>query len=224
MTLEATEFNLSIAEEIMLLMLDDEDGSFIRLPDWSTRYALSGSVLMQLAQQSRIDSDLDKLFAIDETPTGDSVCDEILEEIVDQKRPRDIRYWVERASDHADQIREHALNGLVDKGIIEQRDEKFLWVFRARRYPILKDKAEKETKLRLLEVLFSDAIPSPRDVILLCLAHATGILNELLPKHELNSLADRIEQVRKLDLIGQSVANACWDIEISIAVSSQPQY
>ena len=37
-------------------------------------------------------------------------------------------------------------------------------------------KAEREVRLRLMGVLFSDEIPDPRDVVLLCLADACGIL------------------------------------------------
>ena len=33
---------LRFAEEIMLLLLDDEDGSFARVPDRLVRYALGG--------------------------------------------------------------------------------------------------------------------------------------------------------------------------------------
>ncbi len=215
-----SETNLSIAEEIMLLLLHDEDGSFVRLPEWSRRYALSGAVLMELAENRRIDSDVNRLFVIRDEPIGSATADAVLKEIATEKQEKDIRYWVERTAERADDIREEALARLSTKGIIEQVDERFLWVFRSRRYPVIDGTAEKETKLRLFEVLFSDAIPSPRDVILLCLAHASGILNEMLPRKQLDTVSDRIETVRKLDLIGQTVATAIWDIEISIAMST----
>lgn len=216
--------NLSIAEEIMLLLLHDDDGTFVRLPDWSIRYALSGSVLMELAELGRIDTDLKRLFVVNEESVDNELIDALLQDIVKEENEQNIRFWVERTAVHAESIREHALNSLVEKGILERREHKLLWVFRSRKYPIIDGQAEKEVKLRLFEVLFSDVVPSPRDVVLLCLAHACGILNEILPRHELDRAVDRIEQVRRLDLIGQTVAKAIWDIEISIAVSSQPQF
>ena len=39
---------LRFAEEIMLLLLDDEQEKFVRVPDWSMRYSLAGAVLMGL--------------------------------------------------------------------------------------------------------------------------------------------------------------------------------
>ena len=219
-----SERNLSIAEEMLLLLLHDDDGTFIRLPDWSIRYALSGSVLMELAELGRIDTDLERLFVISEEPVENDLVNSLLHEIIREENDQNIRFWVERTAVHAEAIREHALNLLIEKGILEKREQQFLWVFRSRKYPIIDGRAEKEVKLRLFEVLLSDALPSPRDVVILCLSHACGILNEILPRHELDRALDRIEQVRRLDLIGQTVAKAIWDIEISIAVSSQPQF
>lgn len=219
-----SERDLSIAEEMLLLLLHDDDGTFIRLPDWSIRYALSGSVLMELAELGRIDTDLERLFVVSEEPVDNELVNSLLHEIIREENDQNIRFWVERTAVHAEAIREHALNSLIEKGILEKREQKVLWVFRSRKYPIIDGRAEKEVKLRLFEVLLSDALPSPRDVVILCLSHACGILNEILPRHELDRALDRIEQVRRLDLIGQTVAKAIWDIEISIAVSSQPQF
>ena len=43
---------LRFAEEITLLLLDDE-GRFQRVPSWSLNYALAGGVLMDLALEYR---------------------------------------------------------------------------------------------------------------------------------------------------------------------------
>ena len=70
-------------------------------------------------------------------------------------------------------------------------------------------------------VLFSDEIPHPRDVVIICLADACGILRGLLSKRELDQASDRIEQVRKLDLIGRTMSQATRDIETSTAALTQ---
>ena len=72
-------------------------------------------------------------------------------------------------------------------------------------------------KLRILGVLLSDDIPSPRDVVIIGLAEACGILRELLPKGEYDKARDRIDRVRKLDLIGQATSQAVHDIEMWLA-------
>lgn len=213
---------LRFAEEIMLLLLDDEDGSFARVPDRLVRYALGGGVLMELALEDRIDTDLDKLLLVDSTPLQDSLLDPMLSEIAAATETHDTRYWLECAAEHAGDIREGALRRLVQKGILAREDERFLWVFRSRRYPAIDGKAELEVKLRIMEVLFSEKIPDPRDVVIICLADACGIFEKLLANRELARATGRIEQVRKLDLIGQEVIKAIWDIEASLALAVQP--
>ncbi len=209
---------LRFAEEIILLMLHDDNGKFAHVPSWSMDRAMAGAVLMDLALENRIDTDPENLILVDATPVGDSLLDPTLAEI-EAGEQRDARYWVEQTAKKGEQIREEALSRLVDAGILERQEDRVLWVFRSRRYPVVDGKVEREVKLRIMEVLLSDQIPEPRDVVIIALADACGIFRELLPKRELQQAADRIEQVRKLDLIGQAMAETIHDMEMWLAAS-----
>ena len=211
---------MRFAEEITLLLLND-DGTFVHVPSWSLNYALAGGVLMDLALENRIDTDLEKLVLIDSTPTGDSLLDPTLADI-SAGDAHNARYWVERAAGRGPFIREEALSRLVAQGILERRDARFLWVFKSRRYPTIEGKAEQEVKLRIMGILFSDEIPDPRDVVIISLVNACRIFEHLLSRNELNNLADRIEQLQRLDLIGQAMTQAIRDIEASVAMSIHP--
>ena len=212
---------LRFVEEIVLLLLRDHDGRFVRVPNWSLEYAMAGGVLMDLAMENRIDTDLENLILVDSTPIGDALLDPTLAEIAGEGE-HPTRYWVERVVEGADAIHEQALSRLVERGILERQEKRVLWAFRSRRYPTVDGKAEREVKLRIMEVLLSDEIPDPRDIMLICLVDACGIFNELLSKNELGNAADRIAQVRRMDLIGQATTQAIRDIEFSVAVSVQP--
>ena len=211
---------LRLVEEIILLMLNDDDGRFARVPSWSMEYAIAGGILMDLAMENRIDTDLEHLILLDSTPVGDNLLDTALADIAKGEK-NDVRFWVEHTAQHAYEIREDALSRLVDVGILERQDDRFMWVFKSRRYPVIDGTVEREVKLRIMEVLFSDLIPDPRDVMLICLADACGIFRELLSSRESRRASERIEQVRRLDLIGQSMSQAIHDIEMSIAASVQ---
>ena len=201
---------LRLAEEIMLLILDDVSGEFVRVPEWSLRCALAGGVLLDLALENRIDTDPERLFLIDPTPVGDELLDPVLARIAEATEVYDARYWVQHTAEHAGRIRECALEHLVEHGVLENRKERFLWVFQSRRYPTVDGKADREVKLRIMSVLFSDAIPDPRDRAIVGLADICGIFNELLSKKELEQATGRIAQVRKLDLIGRAVS---WAVQ-----------
>ncbi len=212
---------LRFVEEIVLLLLRDEGGRLARVPAWSLNYALAGGALMDLAMENRIDTDPESLILIDAAPVGDNILDPVLARIAAAEEKHDAAYWLDRIADGAEVIYEAALERLVQGGILERRDDRLLWVFRSRRYPAVDGVAEREVKLRIMGVLFSDEIPDPRDIMLICLADACGIFSHLLTRRELNQVTERIEEVRRFDLIGQAMSQAIQDIEISVAASVQ---
>ena len=214
---------LRFPEEVLLLLLNDEGGRFVSVPSWSFDYAMAGGVLMDLALENRIDTDLKRLSLVDASPVGDNLLDPTLADIAAME-DHNARFWIEHTSRRADTIREEALSRLITSGILEARDDRFLWVFRSRRYPIIDGKADREVKLRIMGVLLSDEIPDPRDVVIICLADACGILRRLLSRQELARAAARIEQIRRLDLIGQAMSQAIQDIELSIVNLAPPNF
>ena len=212
---------LSFAEEILLLLLDDESGEFVSAPVWPRRCALAGAVLMDLALQNRVDTDLRKLMVVDPSPTGDDLIDPILATIVEETELHSARHWVERVADErSGWIQEQALSRLVRRGILESEGGRLLWAFRTRRYPTIDGKAEREVKLRIMQVLLTDEIPSPRDIVIICLADACRIFNQILPEKQVVQVRERIDVVRRMDLIGQAVSTAVRDIETSIAATA----
>ena len=132
---------LRLAEETMLLILDDVSGEFARVPKWPLQCALAGGVLMDLALENRIDTDPERLFLIDSTPVGDDILDPVLTAVVESPETYDTRYWVQHTAEHAERIRVRALERLVERGILQHRKERFLWVFPSRRYPTVDGKA-----------------------------------------------------------------------------------
>ena len=210
---------LRFVEEILLLLIHD-DGRTAHVPSWVLDYAIAGGVLMDLALENRIDTDPQRLILVDSTPVGDTILDPTLAEIA-AGDPHDTRFWLDHIAQNAQSIRERALARLVDHGILEQSEGRFLWVFRARRYPIIDGKVEREVKMRILRVLFSDEIPDPRDAMLIGLADACDIFKELLSARELHHVAERIAIVGNLDLIGHEVGEAIFDIRRLVSASVQ---
>ena len=212
---------LTFAEEILLLMLDDEDGTFLPTRTSAVEYVLAGAVLLDLAFANRIDNDERQLLVLDQTPTGNPMLDRVLTRISSSSGTRDTRAWLEKITgEDTDEIRSMALDSLVKRGILEARDQKFLWVFRSRSYPIVDGRAEREAKLRVTGVLLSDDIPDPRDVAMIGLVDACGILPDIFSEREIERAGPRIEQLRKMDLIGQEVGGAVAEIERSIMMAA----
>ena len=210
----------------MVLLLHDENGTFLPVSEHTLNRALTGAVLMDLAFANRIDTDPERLVVIDSTPTGDSLLDRTLARIAGEESAANSRTWIETLSAEeasagkAETIRAAALDKLVERGVLERREEKFLWVFRSRRYPTIDGKVEQEAKRRMADVLFSDEIPDPRDVALICLVDSCNILKTIFSKREIDRVGPRVEQLRKMDPIGREMAGAIADIERAIAIAA----
>ena len=118
---------LRFAEEILLLLLHDSGGRFVGAADRSVDYALAGGVLMDLALERRIDTDLQRLLLLDSSPTGDDLLDPTLADIAASEGHFDARYWLEQGVKRAGDIRAAALARLVERGILARRANRFLW-------------------------------------------------------------------------------------------------
>jgi len=195
---------LNLVEEILLLSLHDETGAFRPLPEYSLELAASGGVLMDLALRDRIDADMAELTVTDPSPTGDPLLDPVLRELAESSRERNLRQWL-TALARVPFLREQALERLVDRGILARVDQKRLWLFASRRYPTLDPSAQQRVVRRVLGLLGNDEIPDPRDVALICLAHACGLFPSVLSKEAVKAHAPRIRNIARMDLIGRQM-------------------
>ena len=111
------------------------------------------------------------------------------------------------ATRHADEIRETALERLIGNGVLELKDDRFLWIFGSKRYLVVDQEVERELVERIRTVLLSEVIPDPEDIII-TLADGCGLIGPLLSSDEAARAAPRLELVRMMDLIGRAFLNA----------------
>ncbi|MYJ68138.1 MAG: cytochrome P450, partial [Gemmatimonadetes bacterium] len=209
---------LRFAEEILVLVLDEGRGELApSLPTRSLDLALAGAVLMDLALEDRIDTDLDRLMLVDSTPLGNDILDPSLAEIAQDGRSRDTGYWLGRIAGRGDEIRRAALARLVERGILRSEAHGLLSlvpaVSRSRRYPAVDGQPVEEARLRIMRILFSEDVPDPRDIAIIALANACGVFRTILSPEERAQVRDRIDLLKNLDLIGRTMSLAIEGIE-----------
>ena len=209
---------LRFAEEIVLLLLNEELGDIT--PSFSPHsldVVLAGAVLMDLALEGRIDTDLEQLTLVDSTPLEDELLDPTLADITRATSRTTPAFWIAHTAKRGHEIRDAVLARLVKRGILDDEGDGLVFLSRrvshSRRYPSIDGSAMEEVRLRIMRVLFSEEIPDPRDIVLICLADACGIFEAILSKSERAEVQERIEVVRKLDLIGQAVTQAVRNVE-----------
>jgi Golgi phosphoprotein 3 len=204
---------LTLAEEVLLLLHDEQRGRFFDVPDMLLHTALAGSALMELALLGRIDTDLAELTLIDATPTGEPVLDGPLARIAAVPGGHSTADWLDQLRAQGQEIRTAAIARLIERGILRQQDGRVLWVFESRRYPLVDGRQQQEVKLRIAQLLLSDDIPDPRDTMIVALAEACGLLRRVFSDEELRRSRNRIRQIVRLDLIGRTVSTAVEDLQ-----------
>ncbi len=215
---------LGFVEEIVLLQLDDSQGRFVNLPMSAADVVLAGAALMELALANRIDSDLEQLILVDPTPTDDDILDDVLKNLGEAGSELTADAVLERISANGEQYQEMALKRLIAKGVLREENGRFLWVFHTRRYPVVDDSETREVRTRLRQLLLTDEIPDPRDVVLICLIDACGLLGLVLSPDEIAQTEARVEQLSRLDLIGQAVTKAVAKIRFIITNATSAIY
>jgi golgi phosphoprotein 3 len=211
---------LSFVEEILLLLHDEASGDLVDLPHAVFALVVGGAALMDLAIRNRIDTDLDHLTVVNRTPLGDDILDDALGRIAKVEAASggqiDIAEALYEAATYAETYRPLALKRLIARGILKEENGRHLWVFRARRYPLIDNTEQQEVRARLRQILLSDEIPDPRDIVLICLVDACALMRFVLSDEELATTAARVQQLRKMDLIGQAVTKSASETEAII--------
>jgi MFS transporter, MHS family, proline/betaine transporter len=202
----------SLIEELLLLTLEDRGGEFDRVPEAFLVCGIAGGALIDLSLRNQLDSDLNGVWAIDSTPTGDPVLDGVLAEIAGESSRLDPRAWIVRLSGKAMAMRDAAIRRLCERGILRKEGTRYLWTATS---------ATHQTKRRIFDLLFSEDIPSPEDVALIAMADACFVFERILAPRELAKVQYRIQQLCRLDLIGAQIALAAQQLNLEFRAAER---
>ena len=203
---------LTIPEEILLLTIDPKSGE-TKVEDLMTLdVVLASAILMHLAMENRIDTDLEDLFYISSEKFGNVVLDDAIREIRDNGKMENPVYWITQFALKADEIKESIIASLIGKGVLKVESNKLLWVFKTHKYPVKDNSQLIEVRTRVRELVFSNDIPDIRDMVILSLVHYGSMENFIFSKAESEKYQERIKQIAKMDLIGQAISKALEEL------------
>ncbi len=213
MTAQAREHapldSLSLPDELLLMLLNEESGYFHQVPGWNLNCTFVGAVLAELAFRYRIDSDFESLFVVDSTPTGIATLDPILAAIADEPKQRSTEYWIEKLAPRAEPIIDLVLNDLVERDYLRHHEGDFWTRSRSvwEAHATSGDNTSRDfVDTRIQMTLLSDAIPDPRDVITIALLNACNVLPSIVPFD--GDTQQRVELICEMDVIGRSISKA----------------
>ena len=208
---DSAAYQQSLPEDLLLLLLNEETGYFHQVPGWDLNCAVTGAVLAELSIQNRIDTDLDSLFLVDSTETGNPALDQILAEIAGESAHRNTQYWIERLAHRAESIIDTTLDRLVDLRIVERHEGDFYTLTRAFAQTNTSNASQDDSRLhpvktRIFNAIFNDEIPDPRDALLISLVNTCDVFRFMYQVDD--AVEDRIKLICRMALIGRSIAAA----------------
>ena len=202
---------LSLPEELVLMLLNEESGYFRQVPGWNLNCSIVGAALAELSLIGRIDTDLESLILLDSTETGDPALDSILREIAADSEPHNAQYWVERLASQAESIIDRSLDRMVALNILQHHEGDYWSLGRNAWHADQSEDSEGSAtpefvRARVARVILGDELPDPRDVIIISLLDTCDVLRFTLLLDE--EAEARVELVCKMDLIARAISEA----------------
>ncbi len=206
-----------IAEDLLLLLLDDESGKPLTQ---QLQIALGGAVLVELAVGGMVEvveSDSlwrsAKVHPVEGARPGDPVLQSAWETV--REKERSAQSLVEKLGKG---LSDTLCSRLVERGILERRDDRLLGLFPRTRWPA-RDTSHEDALCRALTVVLVDGSdPDPRTGALVALLHAVDRAHKSVPHP---GVGDRDVKKRAKEVAeGQWAAKAVKDAIVAATAAT----
>lgn len=214
-----------LAEELVLLALDDESGKLSTSTSGYFNYALAGALLLDLMLANKIDVQKKKVIVLDSQPLNDELLQMAFQPIIEAKKPKNIDDWVYKIGNNYNDLRDNLSHRMQKAGIIGREEKKVLKIFTSVRHPILKPDVKFAMFQRIEPILMAQTPASDRDIALLSLLKCANLINSLFTKEFRKQISDEIKKIVKNEKIGKAVSELIAGINASfVAIYAATSY
>jgi golgi phosphoprotein 3 len=208
----------TLYEELFLLSIHVEKGTILGTSVEKMKPGLAGAILAELAMLGKIQtSNNHRLQLIEANPTNVAVLDEALNTLKKSEKERKLSYWFSVFSQKGKKFSKQIIESLVQKGVITQEDDHLSWVTPS---PLQGD-VKASTKFWLVNHLRSIVLTSeeikPRDIVLLSLLRACGLLDLVFLRDERKFTSRKVNELFYRQALADPVSQTIQEIETTIA-------
>ena len=213
---------LYLHEELLLLVMRDDEGTVASGTMYS--FAIGGAVLAELLLHRRISIETRRKSKlanlVDPKRIGAPLLDESLKKIAGARRRASLQSWVSRFA-NTKHLKHRVAQRLCGRGILRADEDKVLFLFTRKIYPELNPAPEREIVERMRKAIFTDTRNvDPRTVILISLAHHSGVLKAVFDKKKLRARKKRIEQLVNGEIAGCATQEAIEAMQAAVMVAA----
>ncbi|MFD6969269.1 GPP34 family phosphoprotein [Streptomyces sp. NPDC059979] len=205
---------VTLAEEIMLLSLDDESGSAKQRQ--AAGWAVAGGILLDLVLAGRVSVTGKHLELVDTAPTGDALLDgriALIESWMAGRAKRPVTAWLTKDQSKAVAA---ALESLCRRGVVVEEQHKALGLFPIRRYPEADGAVERELRERLRAVVLDGVEPDTRTSGLIALIHSAKLHRLAFPDGDRKQVASQMKEIAAGQWAAESVRAALRDMQAAM--------
>ena len=189
---------LSLAEGLMLIALDDEEGRLLAAAEHSIDQGLLATLILELALVKKVEFQGGKVVVKDSAGTGNKVLDRVLKSL--GQGGKDIVTTIESILPEFDDIQDDMIELLVQRGILSIESTKLLFIPISERMDNANYAFEQEIRDVLKAVVLKGHKPSPAIIILLSVISYCKILEEVFENED--ELIDAIKVAKDVVKMG----------------------
>ncbi len=209
--------DLTLAEQLLLIQLDDEKGG--DTSQWGGDPGLAGALLLDLARAGSLEAGEDGDLRVTGPPPSRAVLADAHRAIAEGK-PRDAKGWIGRLQKDLKPIKERVADDLVARGVLDEHRRKLLGVFPQTRFPERDPGPERELRTRLGDVLVTGREPTEEEAMLVALMLPFGLVEKAVDKPQRKEAKKRAEAIADGGLAGKAVADTVRDVQTAIMVAT----
>jgi len=200
------EPRLTLAEELLLLALNEEKGTVVMAGSMGLSYGLAGALLIDLIAAGLVRVEGKELVASPSGSARDELLDGALGNIRSAARTRDLKHWVGKIGRSGGTIKKTLLNRLVEKRILQREEHRLLLIFPTTRYPEANPMPEYGIRERIRAALRGFTPPDERTAALIGLVQACDLTGTLFEKGERREAKKRAKEIGASQPVGAAVA------------------
>ena len=214
------DMKLGLAEELLLLALNDEKGTVLMAASVALPYSLAGAIIVELIEAGFVRIEGQDLVAAPGGSARDELLDDILGMIRSSKRTRSLNHWVGKIGRSGGKIKEKLLARLVDRRILGREEHRLLWLFPTKRYPQIDPRSEYGIRERIRSAIRGTTRPEERTAALISLVLAGDLIGEIFEKGERRDAKRRAKEIAKSQPVGSAVARAVEAVKVAVIAAA----
>ncbi|NOU59138.1 GOLPH3/VPS74 family protein [Marinifilum caeruleilacunae] len=203
--------NLNLVDQLTLLALDDEKGSFVA-DSFSFAYGLAGAIILELSLQDRIEIVGKKIKVRSKESCNNALLDYFLDKMSNSKKERSIQTWVENIGEKVSYIKEETVDKLILEGILRREEKKILWIFSVDKFPAENAKPENLLRKRLNHILLNDKDVNMHEIMLISLIDMCELNNEVYGKQRAKEYKKKIKAIIEKGQLSSEIGKAVKEI------------